>query len=109
MPVARALLGITILCALAYALSDTKRRFPYRVVFIGLLLQIALAFFVLRTALGQNLFSYLSDLVQHLMGLTEVGTDIVFGPVLSHGDPTSPTGFVFALAGRGLPAIIFFS
>jgi CNT family concentrative nucleoside transporter len=43
------------------------------------------------------------------MNMTQAGTDLVFGETISRGKADGPVGFVFAFAGRGLPAIIFFS
>src|SRR5579862_3318629 len=106
MPVLRALLGILAFCLFAWLLSSHKKRIPWRTVFVGLAIQLLLAFFILRTDAGIYIFQRLTDLVIKLMSMTAAGTDLVFGPL---SDPAKSNGFVFAFAATGLCTIIFFS
>ncbi|MBK7642770.1 MAG: NupC/NupG family nucleoside CNT transporter [Planctomycetes bacterium] len=102
----RALLGIVFLLAVAWGLSSNRRRFPWRVVLGGILLQLAIAGLLLETGVGRGFFEGLARFVTHLVGLAEPGAKTVFGPL---GDSNSPIGFVFAFAGTGLVVIIFVS
>ena len=106
MPVARAFLGILAFCLFAWLLSSHKKRIPWRTVFVGLAIQLLLAFFILRTDAGIYIFQRLTDLVIKLMSMTAAGTELVFGPL---SDPAKSNGFVFAFAATGLCTIIFFS
>src|SRR5262245_48109025 len=87
-------------------MSSKRREFPWRVVLWGLVLQIGIAALILETAVGQHFFDRTGELVQKLVSMTEPGATMVFGKL---GDSSSPVGFVFAFAGRGLVVIIFFS
>src|SRR6185503_10676998 len=61
---------------------------------------------ILKTSVGQGFFDGLASGVERIVAMTEPGATQVFG---SLADPTSPTGFIFAFALRGLVVIIFFS
>jgi CNT family concentrative nucleoside transporter len=104
--VLRAVLGVTFFCVIAWLLSTERRRFPWRIVLVGLLFQVAIAVFILETSVGMRIFSGIGDFVLKLVTMTEPGATQVFG---SLAEPSSPTGFIFAFAGRGLVVIIFFS
>jgi CNT family concentrative nucleoside transporter len=104
MALARAALGVLALCAIAWLCSEDRRGVRWRVVFGGLLLQLALAWFVLRTQAGVSLFESAGAFFAKLIGMTDHGVRMVFGEL---ADPSGPWGFLFAF--KALPAIIFFS
>ena len=104
MPYLRALLGILFFCAAAWLVSSHRRHMPWRVIAFGIAMQVALAWFILRTAAGAELFDGIAAFFIELISLAAAGTNLVFGP-LAAGE----FGFIFAFAGSGLAAIIFFS
>ena len=65
--VLRPLLGLAFFVALAWLLSSQKKRFPVRVVVFGLVMQVVLAWLVLRTSVGQAVFQGLADKVAKLI------------------------------------------
>jgi CNT family concentrative nucleoside transporter len=101
----RAALGIAAFCGFAWLLSSDRSRFPWRVAGWGLALQLALAAVILRTEVGLAFFEGVSDFVLRLISMAEPGARMVFGPLATGTGPE----FIFAFAGRGLIAIIFFS
>ncbi len=106
MPYLRALLGIAFFCAVAWALSSHKKRFPWRVVIFGLSLQVALGLLIPKTGPGRAFFDGIATFVQKLIARTAPGSEMVFGD-LAKADGT--TGFIFAFASSGLIVILFFS
>ena len=92
-----AALGIVVFIALAWALSEQRRRFPARVVAWGLALQLALALVLLRSPAGRAFFVGVNDAVNAFIAYTDAGTDFVFGSLRG-------TGFSFAL--EVLPVIV---
>ena len=94
---AAAALGIVVFIAIAWALSEHRRRFPARVVAWGLALQLALALLLLRSPAGRAFFVGVNDAVNAFIRFTDAGTDFVFGSLRS-------TGFSFAL--EVLPVIV---
>ncbi|MAE28330.1 MAG: NupC/NupG family nucleoside CNT transporter [Planctomycetes bacterium] len=108
-----ALFGLAFFCLLSWLMSSERKRFPWRVVFWGLSLQLALAGLFLRTDLGQALFKRLAGFVQKLVSMAAPGAEMVFGPLadpVKMGAVFGPEhGYIFSFAGSGLVVIIFFS
>jgi CNT family concentrative nucleoside transporter len=102
----RTALGLAFFCFVAWLLSSAKRRFPWRVVAIGVLLQFALAALILGTSGGRGFFEAIAGFVQGLIAHATPGAEMVFGS-LAKAD--GPAGFIFAFAGTGLVVIIVFS
>lgn len=113
MTIARGLLGLAFFCLLAWGFSSDRSKFPWRIVFFGLVMQGLLGALILGTETGSAVFQNLSTVVQRLIEMAEPGAKLVFGP-LADPDVMEPVvgksgAFIFAFAGRGLVAIIFFS
>jgi CNT family concentrative nucleoside transporter len=75
----RAVLGIAVLLALAWALSENRGRVPWRIVAAGLGLQVLLAVVVLKTAPGQWAMGVANRAVNALVSMSDVGAELVFG------------------------------
>jgi concentrative nucleoside transporter, CNT family len=97
------LLGLTVFLCLAYAFSTNRRAIRWRTVAWGLGLQIVFAIIVIKSTVGQRIFSVAGDAINHLLAHSVDGSSLVFG---SLGNPKSPLAvFAFAV----LPTIIFIS
>jgi len=81
MPLARGLLGIVVLLGLAWLLSSDRRRFPWKLVVGGLILQWVLAWIVLRTETGQAIFDGIGRVVTTILYGADEGAKFVFGPL----------------------------
>lgn len=88
--------------ALAYFFSTDRRAIRLKTVLWGLGLQIAFAFFVLRSEDGRALFERAGALVNRLLDFSYVGSEFVIGKIGAKG---SELGFSFAF--QVLPTIIF--
>jgi CNT family concentrative nucleoside transporter len=97
------LIGIVTFVGIAYAFSTNRRAIRVRTVAWGLVLQFALALFVLKTWAGQALFSYVGEKINQVLGLSFVGSEFVFGKLGARGG----AGFGFVFAFQVLPTIIF--
>lgn len=75
------LLGLVSFLLVAWALSEHRRRFPWRTVLWGLALQFALGLLVLKTGLGRGLFELAQGGVTRLIGFANEGAQMVFGPL----------------------------
>ena len=91
--------GLFVMLFLAWLLSNNKKKVDVRVVVGGLILQASLAFFILKTSLGQNSFAYLTKGVASLVAMSDVGSRFVFGENFQD----------HAIAFKVLPTIIFVS
>ncbi|MDP8236459.1 MAG: nucleoside transporter C-terminal domain-containing protein [Candidatus Erginobacter occultus] len=131
--------GMLVLVAIAFLISNNKKRISFRVLFLGITLQVFFALIILpnsplnraiksslgtETAPGEVFFAAMNDAVIKLLSFAEDGSRFVFGnlvynqvPVMM---PTGPDGRLEATAGamaqtgayfafNVLPTIIFFS
>lgn len=96
-------IGIVVMLCMAYAASYKRSAIDYKLVVNGLLLQVLIAMFILKTNIGYVIFSSISQGIGNLYHFAGVGIDFVFG---SLADVTGPWGVIFAI--RVLPIIVFF-
>ena len=73
--------GLITLIALAWAVSEQRRLFPWRTVLTGVALQFAIALFVLRTEAGLAFFNGCQRAVDRFMAFADEGNRVVFGPL----------------------------
>lgn len=99
------LLGLATFIGLAWLISSDRKRFPIRIVFGGLGLQLVLAFLVLRTTPGKQLFETIGDAFQAVMDSVNAGSGFLF----TMGDPGFDKSILFTFAFGVLPTVIFFS
>lgn len=99
-------LGLIAIIGVAYLLSENKKKINWRLVITGLVLQVLFALFVLKTSVGQWIFSGFNDVIMKLLSFASEGTNFLFGP-LSNGTGAIPAGSVFVF--NVLPTMIFFS
>src|SRR4029079_15118586 len=91
--------GYFAMIGLAWLLSENKRRFPWRVVAVGTLLQFALAIVILRLPPGRLFFEGIGAAFTWVTEMADEGSKFVFGD--------SFKDHFFAV--KVLPTIIFFS
>ena len=92
-------LGLFAFIGIAWLISANKRRFPWRVVIGGLILQFTFAALILLTSPGRAFFDSVDGVFNALMDCVDAGSKFVFG------DRFQENYFAF----RVLPSIIFFS
>jgi concentrative nucleoside transporter, CNT family len=79
------LLGLVVFLSLAWTLSNSRRKMPWRTVFAGLALQFGCAVLVLWTPPGKAFFEGAKSAVALLNTCSDAGAQLVFGP-LAKGD-----------------------
>jgi CNT family concentrative nucleoside transporter len=107
-PRGRAAAGYVCFLAIAAAFSANLRAVNWRTIGFGIGLQIALAFFVLRSTWGYALFDTIGRLVGRFLEFSNAGAQFVFGKLadpVAMGEIFPREGFVFAFV--ALPTIIF--
>jgi len=75
----QSLLGIAVLIAVAWAMSEDRKAFPWRMVAGTLLLQGALALLLLKVPVIRDLLFRLNDVMSALSAATGAGTSFIFG------------------------------
>ena len=105
------LLGIVLILGVAFLMSNNRKAINYRTVGVGLLLQVLLAVFILKTQVGQNLFQWLGDSINTLLGQADKGAQFVFGSLVNRDLMIKAFGpgndYIFFF--KVVPTIIFVS
>jgi CNT family concentrative nucleoside transporter len=102
---ARGVLGLAVVLAIAFAFSSHRKRINWKTVGIGLGLQLLLAVGVLKVAAVQWFFNLLGGFFNSILEFTLAGSTFIFGGLMDLENPN--IGYVFAF--QILPTIIFFS
>jgi CNT family concentrative nucleoside transporter len=107
----RPLVGIIALLALAWALSEDRRRIPWRTVFGGVFLQWALAVLLIELPLARAILFRADDAATALQNATDSGTSFVFGYLSGANLPFQEVapGASFILAFKALPLVLVIS
>lgn len=101
--VAFGLFGLAVLIGITWLFSNQKKSVDWRLVFIGITLQIAFAALVLLVPGGRDVFNALGDGFVRLLGFVNAGSEFIFGSLMN----VETYGFIFAF--QVLPTIIFFA
>ncbi|MEX0779327.1 MAG: nucleoside transporter C-terminal domain-containing protein [Balneolales bacterium] len=117
MDIFRGLIGMAFLLAIALALSNNRKLINWRLVLIGLGIQLTLGVFILKgeqmaevfSPLGwpKILFSGLSYFFVAILEFTTEGAQFVFGDLALSPGADNSYGFFFAF--QVLPTIVFFA
>ena len=105
-------IGIFGLCGVAWLFSENRnpKYFPWRVVVMGILLQLLLGALVFALPVTREILNGFSKLLDSLFVAADFGARFIFGrnlvPPLDQ-PPDINLGYIFAF--RALPAVIFFS
>jgi CNT family concentrative nucleoside transporter len=103
------LLGIVLILGVSFLMSNNRRAINYRTVGVGLLLQIGLAVFILKTETGQVTFQWLGDSINTLLGQADKGAAFVFGSLVDRNLMSKAFGpgneYIFFF--KVVPTIIF--
>src|SRR6185436_18273796 len=110
------LFGGFVILSIAYAFSTNRKAINWTTVAWGVGLQVLFALVVLKTSIGQRVFSTLGDGINKLLGFSSVGADFVFGPLgtstvwsrvanATLGEDAARYAVIFAF--QVLPTIIF--
>lgn len=75
------LLGLVTFIGLAWVFSLDRKRFPWPTVLTGVGLQFFLALIILKTQLGQRVFSAAGNAVSRLIDFSQEGARFIFGPL----------------------------
>ena len=99
-------IGIVVLLGVAYLLSNDRKMIDTNIIIWGLGLQISFAFIILKTPLGEYIFTYLNNIIVKLISFADAGSDFLFTSFIPEvGYHVALINFAF----RALPVIIFFS
>jgi len=103
------LIGVVLIFAIAFLMSNNRKAINYRLVFSGLAIQISLAVFILKIPVGRSIFAWLGDAVTKILNFSQAGAAFVFGPLVNTANMSKAFGngneFIFFF--NIIPTIIF--
>jgi concentrative nucleoside transporter, CNT family len=102
--VLRGILGMVFLLLVAFALSSDRKKINWRLVGIGVSLQLVLALLVLKVPFVKGIFDVVSKGFVTVLNFTKEGSAFLFGNLVTDVDTM---GFIFAF--QILPTIVFFA
>lgn len=100
----RALLGMVVLLGICFAFSRNRRIIDWKMVGIGIGLQLILAILILKVPGASEVFDWIADKFVMLLSFSDQGAEFLFGSLITD---TNTFGYIFAF--RVLPTIVFFS
>lgn len=103
MDILRGLLGLGVLIGIAYLFSKDKKAIDWRLVGIGILLQVIFALLITKVEFVEAGFHWVSEKFVTFLSFAGDGAQFLFGDLVD----TSKFGFIFAF--QVLPTVIFFS
>lgn len=98
----RGAFGLAVIVLIAFIFSSNKRKIDWRLVVIGISLQLVFGFLITKVEIVRAGFELLSQGFVKFLSFSEAGASFIFGDLA--GDSF---GFIFAF--KVLPTIIFFS
>lgn len=103
MSVLRGLLGIVSLIGIGWLFSNNRKSIAWKVVGVGLVLQLLLAVGILYIPFVQVIFDFFGKIFVTILDFTRAGSQFLLGDLMD----TTKSGYIFAF--QVLPTIIFFS
>ncbi|UII31569.1 NupC/NupG family nucleoside CNT transporter [Fulvivirga ulvae] len=99
----RGLIGLTVLIGMAFLFSKNRKAIDWRLVGIGVLLQIIFAILITKVSFVAAGFDWISDKFVTFLSFSGDGAAFLFGDLVK----VDKFGFIFAF--QVLPTVIFFS
>ncbi len=101
----RGILGIVFLIGVAFAFSTSRKDINWRLVGIGLVMQVVFALLVLKVGFVRMFFEFVGKAFTKVIQFTEAGTEFLFGSLVTKSVEIGMINFAFYI----LPTIVFFS
>ena len=96
---------------IAFLFSNNRKTIDWRLVGVGIFLQITIGLIIGKIELAQQAFIYLSDKFVVFLGFAQKGAEFLYGDLAknSANDPDVRHSLGFLFAFQALPTVIFFS
>ncbi len=107
----RGFFGILFILCVAYLLSGNRKAIDWRLVLIGIVIQLIFGLIIGKVELAQQAFAFLSEKFVTFLSFAADGAYFLYGDLArnSAGDPDVKHSLGFLFAFQALPTVIFFS
>ncbi|MBX2893905.1 MAG: NupC/NupG family nucleoside CNT transporter [Cyclobacteriaceae bacterium] len=107
----RALIGLVVIVAFAWLLSGNRRAVDWRLVLVGISIQLVFGLIIGKVEFAQKTFVFISEKFVTFLSFAAKGAEFLYGDLSknSNGDPSIKHNLGFLFAFQALPTVIFFS
>lgn len=107
----RGLLGLMFIVAVAYLLSGNRKAVDWRLVLIGISIQLTFGLIIGKVEIAQKAFIFVSEKFVIFLGFAAKGAEFLVGDLSKNsvGNPDVKHNLGFLFAFQALPTVIFFS
>ncbi len=107
----RGLLGLIFIVAVAFVLSGNRRAVDWRLVLIGITIQLVFGLIIGKVEIAQKAFVFVSEKFVIFLSFAAKGAEFLYGDLSknSAGNPDVKHNLGFLFAFQALPTVIFFS
>jgi len=107
----RGLLGLIFIVALAFLLSGNRRAVDWRLVLIGITIQLVFGLIIGKVEIAQKAFVFVSEKFVIFLSFAAKGAEFLYGDLSKNsvGNPEVKHNLGFLFAFQALPTVIFFS
>jgi len=107
----RGLGGLIFIIGVAYLLSGNRKAIDWRLVLIGILIQLTFGLIIGKVQFAQTAFIYVSEKFVTFLSFAAKGAEFLYGDLSknSTGNPEVKHSLGFLFAFQALPTVIFFS
>jgi CNT family concentrative nucleoside transporter len=107
----RALLGLVLIITVAYLCSSNRKSVDWRLVVIGIFIQLIFGLLIGKVEIAQQAFVWISEQFVKFLSFAQKGAEFLYGDLAKNSEGTSGVrhnlGFLFVF--QALPTVIFFS
>ncbi len=107
----RALIGLAVIVALAWLLSGNRKAVDWRLVLVGITIQLVFGLIIGKVEFAQQAFVFLSEKFVTFLSFAAKGAEFLYGDLsknsIGNVEVKHNLGFLFAF--QALPTVIFFS
>ncbi len=107
----RGLLGLIFIVAVAFVLSGNRKAVDWRLVLIGITIQLVFGLIIGKVEIAQKAFVFVSEKFVIFLSFAAKGAEFLYGDLSknSAGNPDVKHNLGFLFAFQALPTVIFFS
>ncbi|MFZ1806922.1 MAG: nucleoside transporter C-terminal domain-containing protein [Cyclobacteriaceae bacterium] len=107
----RGFAGLLFIVAIAFLFSNNRKTIDWRLVGVGIFLQLSIGLIIGKVEIAQQAFLYLSSKFVVFLGFAQKGAEFLYGDLAknSTNEPGVKHSLGFLFAFQALPTVIFFS
>lgn len=107
----RGVVGLLVIIAIAWFLSSNRKAIDWRLVLIGIIIQLVFGLLIGKVEVAQHAFVYISEKFVKFLSFALKGAEFLYGDLAknSEGAPNVRHNLGFLFVFQALPTVIFFS